>query len=181
MATKQTLEKTDEVTQDTPASIKPVQAPALTPVKIHKPIALTDRRMQQGGFARNKWDVTTERGTTHTDLLDPGYWQNVSRRLAATDEVTALSEDGRWYARYLVIGCGKLWAKLHLLEHHALEQDGKDLGERDEDGFDVDWMGPISKNAVIRKKDKAMVKDSFDTKSEAWAWVETHVNGLAAA
>ena len=114
-------------------------------------------------------------------MLDPSYWQNVSRRLSPTDEITALCEDGRWYARYLVIGSGRLWAKLHLLEHHALDRDGKDLGERDEDGYDVDWMGPVGKHGVIRKKDKALIKDGFSTRSEAWVWVESHVKGLAAA
>lgn len=178
MAVKQTLDKPEDVlTQipQPPTSIKPAKHPA------RKAGAITDRRLQQAGYERNKWDVSAERGTTHLDLLDPSYWANVSKRLNPTDEITALSEDGRWYARYLVLGSGHLWAKLHLLEHHALDQDGKDLGERDEDGFDVDWMGPVTKHAVMRKKDRTLVKEGFATRSEAWAWVETHVKGLIAA
>lgn len=180
MAAKQTLEKPDDIANEAAQSIPQIQT---KPIQIppRKANALSDRRMQQGGYERNRWDVTVERGASHTDLLDPAFWSNVSRRLTPTDEITALSEDGRWYARYLVIGSGRLWAKVHLLEHHALDQDGKDLGERDEDGYDVDWMGPVAKHAVMRKKDKTIVKDGFGARSEAWAWVETHVKGLIAA
>ena len=42
-------------------------------------------------------------------------------------------------------------------------------------------MGPVGKHGVIRKKDKALIKDGFSTRSEAWVWVESHVKGLAAA
>ena len=135
-------------------------------------------RMVLAGYLHNNWDVTTERGTTVEDLLCPEYWAHVAANLRPHDQIHAISEDGSWYARLIVINADRLWAKLHVLEKHDLSASREDMPQAQEEAYEVVWLSAMAKYAVIRRADRAALKEGFQTKLEAFQWLDGYLKTL---
>jgi hypothetical protein len=141
---------------------------------------LNQSRLEQSEIMRTAWFATVPAGTKPEDLLKPEFWSQAGHKLKPLALVDAAPEDMAWYAQYVVVSADRLWAKLHLLSSHDLSMAKKDMPARDDEKYEVKWKGPMSKHAVIRKSDGAMLKDNFTTMGEAWQWLDGHISSLAA-
>lgn len=151
-----------------------------TPAPRKQPPKPTDARMKLADFQRNRFVVTPEKGVEVNDLLQPAYWAHIATKFRPYDEVTVIPEDGSFYAKLLVIACDRLWAKMHLLEDHDLTPTRKDMPQVEFDGYAVEWKGPLSRFAAIRKSDGVVLKDLFQNQLEGWQWLDGYMKTLAA-
>jgi hypothetical protein len=126
---------------------------------------------------RQPYFVRPEEGTKPEALLEPQYWAHVAPKLRPLDEITAVPDGGAWYARYLVLYATTNEAKVHLLEKVALSEAAPaDLAS----AYESKWRGPSAKFGVVNKDTKEVVKDGFETKDQADAFLAQHVKALAA-
>lgn len=127
-------------------------------------------KFQQSEVVRNQWAVTPEFGTPPEALLDPAYWAHVSSKLSRGDTITALAEDDSYFAEYMVLSAGRLFAKVVMLrrvEITAAQIFNNDVPE----GFEIKFRGP-RKWSVLRGKD--VLKDGMD-RGDAETWLRDHL------
>lgn len=149
------------------------------------PEALNGHRRKAAEFERSIHRIYPERGTLPEDLLRRDYWAHLGRELKPLDKIEAIAEDGTWYAEYLVLGCDRLWAKVHLLSSHDLTtQDvSATQAELSEADFTVKFV-PAKKWCVLDKPTTVgtppgYLKDQCQTKQEAQEWLRGHIKTTA--
>lgn len=159
----------------------PAPKAVAAPLAVKKPVvALNQTRLSEASFRRTEWCVTAPQGTIFEDILVTDYWRNVGQMLKPCDMIDVVTEDGAWYARLIVISSDRLWAKVTTILHVDLTAAKRDMPSTDFDNHDIIWKGPMSKFAVIRKKDSAALKDGFTSKLDAMQWLDGHLKSLAA-
>lgn len=152
-------------------------APSVAPVRAKRQLAMP--RLQLSGYLHNSWDVTVDRDTALTDVLQHDFWVHVANKFKPHDTITVISEDGAWYARLLVINADRLWAKMYLLESHDLTSSYKDMPLTQEEEYDTPWTS-LGKYAIVKKNQHGLppLKDGFQTKFEAFAWLDGHLKTI---
>ena len=134
-------------------------------IRTNRSVQLTDPRMKEQDFLRVWWVVTAQAGTTKEDIQKPEFWTQVAIKLKPYNRVDVQSDDGAFFAEYLVLSCDKTYANVKLLNwtdlHAVVEQPLED--------FYPKWRGPHLKWSVIRSSDKEAIKEGFDTKDAAVA------------
>lgn len=122
--------------------------------------------------------VTPPVGTKREEMLEPIFWSHVARRMKPMTEIRAMPRDGAWYGIYLVIYADHLQAKLKEIGFWDLDTLSEPESETDE--YDVKWISPPVRFGVIRKSDKSVIKDKFQTKEQAYAWKNQNLPSKAA-
>lgn len=145
-----------------------------------KPVPLTEPRIQESSFMRTSWFVTAQPNTKVSDLLDVEFWRHVASKFKPLDIIEAVTEDGLWYARLLVVSCDRVWAKVKLLEEHDLTAEAKEMPTSSNDDYVVKWKGPLAKYCVVRKSDGITLKDGLTSQLDGLQWLEGHLKSLAA-
>lgn len=131
-------------------------------------------------FIQRAYFATAEAGTPFDALLDPGYWSHAAAQFTPYTKITAICEDGSFYAELLVISCDRTWAKVVPLIHKPLTTADVSLTESGRaPEFEIYWRGPQLKFAVKRKADSAVIKDGLQTRDEADAWLKDYVKVIA--
>lgn len=148
--------------------------------KIKQPNKPTEARMKGAQYERNEYVLRVEPGTTIDHLLEPAFWAHLGQKFRPFDIIEVIPDDGCFYARLLVVACDRLWAKMHVLEHHDLSMARSEMPMTDNQNHDVQWKGGTMKFAVIRRNDGAVLKDQFQNPLEGWQWLEGHLKSLAA-
>ena len=120
--------------------------------------------------------ILTPPGVEPDDLLTVAYWTHFAGLLKDAQRqgevfVHAFSEDNRWYARYLLRAAGDNWARVQLLEKHVLDVVDPRMKVAILAGFSVNHGGKIAKWRVVRDADAKVIRDKFETESEAYAWL----------
>lgn len=141
-----------------------------------------DRKLHGSRFGlaehkRRIWSIVPEHGTEFDEILKPSYWAHVAKQLRITDRIEVHAEDGCYFAELIVRDAGNLFASVGVLR--KIDLDTVKSGNA-EAGYDVAWKGPHRKFAVIRLSDDAIVKDGFDAKPAALAWLAGNLKSLAA-
>lgn len=176
MSSALTVPKTKDTDLSKPhAGEKPkvIATPAKAPsYKIGAP------RLSQAQYARNDWRITLPHGISDIVLSDPAAFSLIADKLRPFDEITAVCEDGSWWGRYLVVNVDRSWAKLKELEWHDLRADRENLPSTEDQDYDITY-NTIGKFVVIRKKDRATIKQDFTTKLDAQIWLQGHLKSLA--
>lgn len=113
------------------------------------------------------WIVFLTAWVTKDNLLDPRLWSVVSENMQRFHEITAISVDGLWVAKIMVVNAGKgqrFQAKL--LAIHDLPP--MDMGGFDElADFTFEQNPQTLRWRVIRKKDKVLMVDHALTREDA--------------
>jgi len=131
-------------------------------------------KFAQSEVVRNQWAVTPEFDTPAEALLDPAYWAHVSAKLRRGDVITAMAVDDSYFAEYLVLEAGKLFAKVVLIR--KVEITAKQIFNADVPaGFEIKFRGP-KKWSVLRGKD--VLAEGFD-RSKAESWLKDHLRTAA--
>src|SRR5690348_15759454 len=126
----------------------PAAAKKEAPVAVIVPIGLDRMRNAEHGKCDLVFHVPA--GLEPEQLLPVAYWTHVASHfvLATRPGVCHLhcySEDGRWYAEYLVRDAGQNWAKVSLLRKHALESVHLERRFTMVPGHTVQWSGNFTK------------------------------------
>lgn len=141
-----------------------------------------DRKLHASRFGlaehkRRIFSIVPEHGTEFEEVLKPSFWSHIAVNLRISDRIEVLAEDGSYFAELIVRDAGNLFASVGVLR--KIDLDPVNSGEGS-DGHEVAWKGPHRKFAVIRKSDDAIVKDGFDAKPAALAWLAGNIKSLAA-
>lgn len=133
---------------------------------------LIESQFTSAEFSRNLWTVTPEPGTAFETVLKPEYWAHVAKKLRRGDRIEVLSEDNSYFAELIVLSAAPLWAKVAVLRNVELATAPK--AEASQDDFEIKHRGKM-KWSVLRKSDKAILKEGLDTREQAEAWLNTPV------
>lgn len=138
--------------------------------------ALNSSRFKQAEYERNIWVVTPEAETPLEALLNPAFWAHVASSFKPWDHIEVRAEDGSYWAELLVQDASRNWAKVAVLRQVQLN--GEAPRAEESDGHIVEWSGPHTKWRVVRKADKAILKDSM-SKADANKWLAEHLRVVA--
>lgn len=140
-------------------------------------VSISANNMQLSEFKRQDWICDADYGHTIEDALKPEYWAHVASQLRPWDHIELRAEDGSWMAEFMVLFCERTYAKVHLKQKYMLTT--QDVSLTQAAAFDIAWSGPAKKFRVIRKSDKAVLKDGFATQTDASVWVSQNEMNLA--
>jgi len=141
---------------------------------------MLSERVKQADYARNVFRVNPEQGTPIEELLDPGYWVHVAAKFRAGDKIEVFPDGGEYYAELLVVSCSRIHAKLVPLVVKALAPAAKPAKDPVAP-FKIEHKGSIHKWSVIRVADKEYIKDGFDSREDAAAWLKDNEAELSKA
>lgn len=110
-------------------------------------------------------------GTTLDEILDPMYWAHISGIFRGKyNEITALWDDKSRLVRLFVRFYAQTYAHVEVLEDNIFEDaDGIDVPS----AYDVKWVNDREKYSVVRKSDSQLMRNGFNTKEHAVAYIET--------
>lgn len=161
-----------------------------TPTTPAKKVATTPKlvqgRIKGAEYARNIHRATPEASTELKDVLSPAYWSHVAAKFALHDIIEVIPDGGAWYAQLLIVGCSKQHAKVVVLLAQKLNQGDKKQEDPKKDStptqpaFVVEFKGPQRKWSIIRSADKEYIKEGFDNKEAAAAWLAENEADLLA-
>lgn len=140
---------------------------------------LQTTRFESSEHMRNLWVAVPEHGTPFEATLNPAYWAHVSARMRPWDRIEILPEDGSYFGELLVQDAGRLYAKVAVLRHLPLalvEVRGEDAATS---LYEVKWAGQVKKWRVMRKADRAELRDKFQTQGEATGWLAQYVRTVS--
>ena len=135
-------------------------------------------RFKVADFSLGKFDAKVEIGTTREDLLKQEFWSHVSEQMTPYSEITARCDDGTFYAKYLVLDCGRGWAKVQELNWWNLTT--KDVAQTQSaagsmNDFEIIWKGGTRKHIVQRKSDGVVMQEGLQRKEAATDWLKDHL------
>lgn len=156
----------------TPAAEVPVAAPA-KPDQNRKVPQLLPNRFKQADFMRTIYDVQCARDITPEELLEEGYWAHVAHLLRSGDRIEVRPEDNSFFAEFIVLGAGRLWAQVEMIRFVQLTRDRR---PKTQSQFTVEWGGSHSKYRVLRGTD--VVKEGLETDVIAERWIKSHEEAL---
>jgi hypothetical protein len=137
---------------------------------------LPEGRFQVAAHANNRWAATLEYGVAFEEAFKPEFWAHTAKRLRPGDIIEVRAEDGSFYAELYVRAVGALFAKVEALF-------AKELGagiSAEADKLDVKWNVGKRCFAVIRRSDNTVIRDGFQIKEDAIAWMNDHNKQMAA-
>lgn len=177
----------DGVTTDT-ASTTPQETAAFEKqyadrMKAIEGMKPNDTRMRNEVEVVNHWALTVVPGTSREMLIEPSYWSHVSYRLRPYDEITVRSDDGTLYARYLVLACDRLWARVEELEWKRLTSADVSMSQAAamaRAGYEIKHMGPHLLWCVLRKSDQSRIKSGEPSERDAENWIRQHIRAVGA-
>jgi len=132
-------------------------------------------RFKVADFTLGKFDAKVEIGTTRADLLKQEYWSHVSELMTPYSEITVRCDDGTFYAKYLVLDCGRGWAKVQELNWWNLTT--TDVAQTQSiagtlEDFDIIWKGGSRKHIIQRKSDQVVLHEGLQRKEAAQDWLK---------
>ncbi len=129
-------------------------------------------KFKQAEAYRITYLITPAAGTPMKRILKRDYWTNIAPVLTKAAKIEVVPEDGEYYAELIVTAFGKNWADVVLHGEVTYLNRGEPIPEDSE--FFIKYRGVISGHAVIRKSDKQVIKDGFQTWAVAKQWLEQH-------
>ena len=130
-------------------------------------------RMRLAEYDRQDWIANIEYGNTLEQIIEPGYWGLMAQQLKPYDHIEARAEDGSWIAYLIVTGCDRTWARVAVDRVVTLTTADVSQTQATEK-HEIQWKGPQRKYSVIRLADSERIKEGFNTKDEAYAWMREH-------
>lgn len=143
--------------------------------KKREPGMAVPNRVQMAEHGRNIHLYTAPAGAAPEDMLAPAYWGLVSKNFAPYDHVEVRTDDGRFWAEYIVIASDRTWAKLHPLR--VVELPNAQLEEVDP-GYKIEWKGPHLKFCVLRVSDGSSVHEGEQERSGAVSWLQQYLRTI---
>jgi len=148
--------------------------------------ALNPNGLKLAEFARSQYRVVVDNEVAHEDVLKPEFWVHVASKLQITGEganplIEVMPKDGSWFALLIVVSASNVHAKCVSVLYKQLEKKAVTKKMAEDPDFDVKNKGGDKKFTIIRKADKAIVKEGFNTGEEALFWLDENRNDLVLA
>lgn len=118
---------------------------------------------------RNIWSHEAAEDIEVEHLTDPAYWRNLGHMLREWDRIEVRHCAGRWFAELMVRSAGRLYANVVVLRKTQFA-DAKVPDDIASSDYDVRFLRGKG-HMVVRKADKAIIKDGFKTVAEAAHWI----------
>ncbi len=152
--------------------------------EIKRDVTLNPSGLTPAEHVRETWCITAAFGTRREDIENPSYWAHVAQKLRPKSKIEVFTEDGSFYAEYLVLSSDKTWAKvlnLRFVDLKKLATIPEEQAKTITDGYEIKFRGP-KKWSVIRKSDRAVLQEGLHSEQDAGKWLEVHLNaqGIAA-
>ena len=138
---------------------------------------LPESAFRLASFVTNRWNVVPDDGTLLEDVLERVYWTNVAQKLRPGDILEVHAPDGSYYAELYVRSASRLEASVTPLVVHKFGDEGQEAGD---DGLMVKFRNHVAKWGVIRRVDKFVVRDGFQTQEMANEWLADRRKSKAA-
>lgn len=136
-------------------------------------MSLDPRRFVHNEHVNTDWTITVEPGVSLSDIANPAFLANVAGKLQPYDQIRVRIDTGEWYALLLVVDCSRTYAKTVVLYQKDLvkAEDSTDV----DDNYIMKNLGPHRKWCVIRKSDKAAIKEECVTRQDAALWLQQYL------
>ena len=110
------------------------------------------------------------------DMLKSEFWVHDARRLHARDEIEVWAKDGSWLEVFVVRSVvlpelGRPVVRV-ARKDDIPRSDDQTAEEKNVNGLIVKWRGPNSKWAVVRESDLNVIKDKFEVREDADAYLK---------
>ncbi len=138
-----------------------------------KPINLTSAE-----FNTVVWYHTAPAGTDLKEMLEPAYWQHVTKQLRPGHEIKVTTEDRAIWAHLMVRDVRKLEANVAVIVEVSFK--GEKIEATEDVAFEVKWRSPSSRFGVFRKEDGECMQDGFETKESGFEWIAERAKSMAA-
>lgn len=135
-------------------------------------VVLEEARMGLAEYERQDFVVTAAEGTSIADVHQPGYWAFTASKFKRFDHIEVRQETGEWIANFVVLDCGKNWARVHEVSVYELAPPSEEPAIAN--AHEVKWKGPHHKFSVIRKSDQSSIQSGFVDKAGADAWLANY-------
>jgi hypothetical protein len=139
-------------------------------------VTLPPTRLQRAEHYCVAYAVVLPGGVTLDQAMKPEYWAHVGKNLRQHDTIRLIPEDGSYFAEALVLDSGPGFAKLKMLRHVSLEENGEAVAETVD--FFVKYNGPHDKWSVIRRSDGEKLKTGLAAKPDAQRWLDDHLAAI---
>jgi hypothetical protein len=130
-------------------------------------VQLKDPRMKQQEFSRVWWVITVEEGTTRKDIQKSEFWTQVAIKLKPYDRLEIRSDDGMFFAEYLVMTAGRTAATVKELSWIELSSKSTPVGSE----YYEKWRGPHHLWCVLRLSDNEVMATNYESKDLAIAQI----------
>jgi hypothetical protein len=132
------------------------------------------RKLPEAGFRlatyiNNRWSVVPDDGTPFEDTLVPVFWTNVARKLKPGDIIEVHAPDATYFAELYVRTSSRLEASVVVLRKVEFTEVA-DEADASDDMF-VKHRNYRAGWGIIRRSDKAVVRDGFTTREQAEEWL----------
>ena len=138
--------------------------------QIKKAPMLSERRIEEAAYGRNSWRIVPVHGTPLEDVLMPGYWVHIAKRLKPGDLIEVDAEDFSSWALLKVRDADDYTANVVVIIRKDFEATKKMVSPADD--YTIDFKGPIHKHRVLRNG--VVLKEGISTKAEAQKWSIDH-------
>lgn len=139
---------------------------------------ITPNRVREASFMRNIFTATPEPGTSIEEVIKDTYWSHAARLFHPSDRIEVIPEDGAYFLELLITNVDMNRVRVIELRRVIL-QESVELQEDLAKDYEVKWRGNIKRHCVMRKSDKKLIKENFNTGKEAAQWLNDFVLGLA--
>lgn len=141
-------------------------------------------RFQPAGHYTNVFEMVLEHGTTLDDVRHPEFFSHVARLCKPGDEIKFKTEDFTLWGLAIVLRVESNALVVKILQHNDLT-DKEGVIDSSSDAvkasdFEIKHRGPVGKHSILRKSDKAVIKDGFDTQRAAEQALNEYIKALAA-
>lgn len=142
-------------------------------------------RFNEADFSTGRFDHKCEAGldAPRKLFLVPEYWSHVAEKMTPYSRITVRCDDGSFYGEYLVMDCGRGWARLHELGWWNLTSKDVAMSQSDagvESDYEIVHKGPNRKWVVLRKSDQVSLHDGESVKLVAQQWLDNYLSGKGA-
>ena len=130
---------------------------------------LLQSQLVLSNHARICYSLTLSEGS-YEDLFKPETWAHIATKCPKGTLIEAQPEDGSWFAMLIVRASTDLEVTVAELFKRDLTTEQP---KREESEYEIKWAGPQAKFRIIRRSDKVVLKDGFQTKELAADWLKT--------
>ena len=141
---------------------------------------LQPSRCKLAEYQRSVFAINPEPDMPFEAMLSPHYWAHVSQNFRPGTKLEIYPPEGHYYALLLVQDCGRLFAKVAVIQKVDFVPVTVGEHQLDTSAYRASYGGVNSKWCVHRVVDgkKELMKSELGDREEAEAWIRQHVRTI---
>ena len=157
--------------------------PAVKQKNMGRPPQLREINFKLREHARQVHTYFAPHGTEVANMTDPRYWASAAHRCRKNDTIEVFAEDGSYYVEFFIMAVGTHAVQVvekpnSFVDFTKVEftLDVPTTAKKKED-YNIEFEGK-SKWKCIRKNDKSVMFEGFDSRKAAETELESYLNRL---